>query len=94
MKTKKEISKNENGFDKLARLIKSESDDIRRDMHEQFSEVKMDLRSIRTELLDINRRLDRLEESVEAMKGFSKEIDELRSRVKNIEKHMSTSRST
>jgi predicted nucleic acid-binding Zn-ribbon protein len=81
-------AKNENGFEKLARLIKSEGDDIRRDMHEQFSEVKMDLQSIRTELLDINRRLDRLEESVEAMKGFSKEIDEMRARMKNIEKHL------
>lgn len=94
-------TKPENGFDRLARLIKSEGDDIRSEMREgfakidgrfvkvdeQFVETQAELRAIRHELADINRRLDRLEEDVDAMRGYSKEIDELRTRVRNIEKH-------
>jgi len=45
------------------------------------------LTSIEAELRGINRRLDLLEEQVGSLKGFSKEIDELRSRIRDIEKH-------
>lgn len=99
MVKKKTPKKNESSFDKLARLIKSESDDVRGDMsktrfdmNEGFVEVRGELRSIRTELADISHRLDRLEQNVDAMRGYSKEIDEVRSRVKNIEKHLGIAR--
>lgn len=94
-------TKPEDGFDRLARLIKSEGEDIRREMREGFAKVDMrfskvdeqfvetqaELRAIRHELAEINRRLDRLEEDADAVRGYSKEIDELRIRVRNIEKH-------
>ena len=119
---KKSISKKGGDkFDMLARLIKSESDDIRDVMdkrfakvdeqflkvdqqfakvdmqflkiEENFHEIRQDLRSIRTELAYINRRLDHLEDQYGNIKGYSKEIDELRARVKDIEKHIKTARS-
>ena len=62
MAKKKTQKKDEIGFDKLARLIKGESDDVRGemskmrlDMNEGFVEVRGELRSIRVELVDINR---------------------------------------
>jgi len=89
----------ENGFDTLARLIKSESDDIRKEMHkgfahvaEHFVEVHGELRAIRNEIAAINRRLDRLEEHYGSVKGYAKEIDEIRARIKNIEKRLHLSR--
>lgn len=96
-------TKPEDGFDRLARLIKSESDDIRAEMkkgfssvrfemNEKFVEVHAELRAIRHELADINRRLDRLEEKYGSVKGYAKEIDEMRTRLKNIEKHLNLAR--
>jgi predicted nucleic acid-binding Zn-ribbon protein len=46
------------------------------------------LTSIESELKSINRRLDLLEEEVGGLKGFAKEIDELRARIAHIEKHL------
>jgi archaellum component FlaC len=123
MVAKKKITKNKGDkFDMLARLIKSESDDIRDVMdkrfakvdqqfakvdqqfikadvqfakiEENFHEIRQELRSVRTELSYINRRLDHLEEQYGNIKGYSKEIDELRARVKDIEKHLKTARIT
>ena len=39
-------------------------------------------------LRDINRRVDALEKVVGTIGGFAKEIDELRARVKDIERHL------
>ena len=52
---------------------------------DRFDEVNNRLTSIEHELRDITGRLDLIEESVGGMKGFSKEIDELRGRIKLIE---------
>jgi predicted nucleic acid-binding Zn-ribbon protein len=57
-------------------------------INKRFDSVDEELRAIRNELSHINRRLDLLEEQVGGMKGFSKEIDELRDRIKSIEKHV------
>ena len=54
----------------------------------RFDEMNNRLTSVEHELQDINRRLDLLEESVAGMKGFSKEIDELRGRIKFIEQSL------
>ena|SRR3989344_6719578 len=101
MAAKTRAHKKETGFDKLARLIKSEGDDVRSEMDkrfkrvdERFDQVNIRLGRIESELAQINRRLDRLENDVDAMKGYSKEIDELRSRMKRIEKHLGIARST
>ncbi|OGG58994.1 hypothetical protein A3C86_01255 [Candidatus Kaiserbacteria bacterium RIFCSPHIGHO2_02_FULL_49_16] len=79
----------ESGFDKLARLIKSESDDIRSTMATKAeTATKADIASMRkdmatradiagimTELTDIKQRLKAVEVAVENHAGFSKEID-------------------
>ncbi len=49
------------------------------------SEVREELRAIRADLSDIQRRLGALTETVEGMKGYAKEIDELRARVRALE---------
>ena len=46
------------------------------------------LTNIEGELRNINHRLDILEEQIGELKCFSKEIDELRDRVREIEKHL------
>jgi len=40
------------------------------------------------ELADINRRLDLLDRQFANLKGVTKEIDEVRDRVRDIEKHL------
>ena len=40
------------------------------------------------ELTQIARRLDELEEHIAGLKGFAKEIDEIRARVNEIERHL------
>ena len=55
---------------------------------EQLGGISSRLTSIEHELRDINRRLDALEEQFGNLKGVTKEIDELRERVKSIEEHL------
>ena len=55
---------------------------------EDVADVRSDLAAIHHELRDINRRLDTLEEQFGNIKGVTKEIDELRARVKSIEQHL------
>lgn len=92
--------KKETGFDKLARLIKSESDDIRstmatkEEMTDGFAGIrkematKADIAGIMTELTDIKQRLKAVEIAVENHSGFSKEIDHAFARIAVIEKHL------
>ncbi len=54
-------------------------------INEQLVSINGELKSIRIELRDINRRLDALEEAVKDVRGYAKEIDELRTRVKVME---------
>ncbi|MBI5469999.1 hypothetical protein HY968_01595 [Candidatus Kaiserbacteria bacterium] len=44
--------------------------------------------SIEAEIRDIKRKLDSLEEQAQGMKGYAKEIDELRDRIREIERHI------
>ena len=75
----------ENGFTAVADDISEMKGDIS-EMKGHLAEVKTRLTSIESELRDIKGRLDLLEESVAGMKGFAVEIDELRARIKDIER--------
>ncbi len=66
--------------------------DLRDHMDSKFAQVdarleniETELRVIRSELLIITRRLDALEEKVNGLTGYAKEIDELRERIRAIE---------
>ena len=58
------------------------------DLREQLEPVHSRLSTIEADLRDIRDRLDLLEEQVGSMKGYAKEIDELRGRVRDIEHHV------
>jgi hypothetical protein len=50
--------------------------------------IREELKPIHHELREINRRLDVLDEEYKNLKGVTKEIDELRAQVREIEKHL------
>ncbi len=75
--------KKETGFDKLAWLIKSESEDIRKQMA-----TKDDTAGIMSELRDIKQRLKKVGEAIEDHSGHSKEIDHALERIAAIERHL------
>lgn len=54
--------------------------------------TKDDIASLRSELREINERLDGLEDSVGGLRGYAKELDELRARIGAIEKHLGVHR--
>ena len=57
--------------------------------HEAFRQETFDhMARNSSELATINRRLDNLEEQVGGLKGFAREIDDVRARVKDIEKQL------
>lgn len=58
------------------------------DVSERFDAVDGELHSIRTELSDIRRRIDRLEEQGASHAGYAKEIDHLLKRISKIEQHL------
>jgi predicted nuclease with TOPRIM domain len=62
--------------------------DLRTELKGDIAPVGEQLTSIEAELRRINHRLDVLEEQVSGLKGFSKEIGDLRARVPQIEKHL------
>jgi len=51
-------------------------------------EVQAALRPIHSELAHINRRLNVLDEHYKNLKGVTKEIDDIRDRVRDIERHL------
>jgi archaellum component FlaC len=80
-------------------LVLEEIKDFREDVDQRFQQVdtRFDavdarLSHITAELTQIVRRLDDLEEQVAGLKGFAKEIDEIRARVKEIERHLGINR--
>lgn len=60
-------------------------DDVRVIVREEVAEA---LQPIHATLADITRRLDTLEEHYANLKGITKEIDDIRARVKDIERHL------
>jgi uncharacterized coiled-coil DUF342 family protein len=85
-------------FETLARMIKEGADemrDFRGEMNvfkaqvaEQFSQVHTELRTIHDEVRDVSRRIEKLEEAVQDIRGYAKELDELRGRIRAIEHHL------
>ena len=64
-------------------------DDVRAIVEEVVDEK---LRPIHASLTEINRRLDALEEHYANLKGVTKEIDEIRSEMRAIQKHLGIER--
>ena len=106
-KLPKKGKRGESEFDKLARLIKDEGEDIRgevtdvrgglaglrTEMSKRFDAVDEQLRDIRAELSDIRRCIERLEEQGAIQAGYAKEIDHLLQRVVYIERHLGIAKS-
>ena len=63
-------------------------DEVRDIVREELEPIHSRLSTIEAELRDIRDRLDLLEEQVGSMRGYAKEIDELRGRVRDIEQHL------
>ena len=64
-------------------------DDVRAIIREEVPNmIREELKPIRHELREINRRLDVLDEEYKNLKGVTQEIDELRAQVREIEKHL------
>jgi predicted nucleic acid-binding Zn-ribbon protein len=85
---KKRSSRSESEYEKLARLIKDEGEDIRGELGRRFDATDNQLRGIRSEIADIRRGLETLEDKFKNIKGVTKEIDHLLARVARIEKHL------
>ncbi len=74
--------------------IKSEVTEIRAgmvtkvDYHAFRQETEENFKGVRLELLGINKQLDAIEEQYKNLKGVTKEIDDIRDRVKEIERHL------
>jgi hypothetical protein len=74
------MAKKESEFEKLARLIKEEGEDIRTDVHDQINGVHVEIGGLRKEMLEgfaaINRRLDQI---------IQTQLDEHATRIKKLE---------
>ena len=68
--------------DRVQEIIREEVTVI---VHDEVEEA---LRPIHVALAQINRRLDAIEEQYGNLKGVTKEIDEIRSEVRAIQKHL------
>ena len=68
-------------------------DDMRAIIHEEVPGiVALELRPVRHDLKQIDRRLDALEQHYANLKGVTKEIDDLRQQVRAIQKHLGLSK--
>ena len=67
---------------------RSDIAELRLELHTFRTETEASFRSLRTELAEINRRLDLIEQNYANLKGVTKEIDEVRERVRDVEKHL------
>jgi hypothetical protein len=74
------MAKKESEFEKLARLIKEEGEDIRTDVHDQIGDVRVEIGGLRNEMHEgfaaINRRLDQI---------IQTQLDEHTTRIKKLE---------
>jgi uncharacterized coiled-coil DUF342 family protein len=66
--------------------IRADSSELRSDLNEFRVEVRGEFRELRREIADIIKRLDALETSVADIRGYAKELDGLRDRIRSIEK--------
>ncbi|UVO30311.1 hypothetical protein [Bradyrhizobium arachidis] len=93
------MTKKESDFDKLARLIKEEGEDIRAEIRNEigglekkvdagFARIDRELCEILSELRTLRHDLDDLRREVENISGYRKEIDHALERIAAIEKHL------
>ncbi len=82
-------------LDTAVTLIMGEMQSFRKEVNSRFTvleadvqTIKEDTHHIRKELYEINRRLDLLEEQHGQVRGYAKEIDDLRTRVKYLEQQL------
>jgi cell division septum initiation protein DivIVA len=68
--------------------FRGEFEDFKDEVGARFDIVEARLSRITSELTQIVRQLDELDEQVGGLKGFAKEIDDIRARVKEIERHL------
>ena len=67
---------------------KADLAELRLELHTFRTETEVGFRSLRRELADINKRLDLIEQNYANLKGVTKEIDDVRRRVRDIEEHL------
>jgi archaellum component FlaC len=72
----------ETEFDKLARLIKSEGEDIRKEMHEGFAAAASDTKELRQEVID---QFDHVDTQ---FKGIKTDIPDIYAEVANIHRQL------
>ncbi|MFH0303156.1 hypothetical protein AAFX91_39645 [Bradyrhizobium sp. 31Argb] len=93
------MAKKESDFDKLARLIKEEGEDIRTEIRNEigrlekkvdagFTRIDRELSEIHSELRTLRHDLDDLRREVENISGYRKGIDHALERIAAIEKHL------
>lgn len=89
-------------FEKFSRIVLEAVHDFREEFaehHEEMTDFRAEMLQFRTEttqrmsgiereLAEINRQLDRLEQDVADIRGYAKELDELRSRIRAVETHL------
>ena len=73
-------------------VTKSELAEFRAEMSEFRVDANRHFSDIERELAQITKRLDRLEADVADIRGYAKEIDELRLRVRAVENHLGLER--
>jgi predicted nucleic acid-binding Zn-ribbon protein len=79
-------------FIKERMATKADIAELRLELHTFRTDTDGNFRSLNIELADINRRLDLLEQQFRNLKGVTKEIDDIRDRIRDIEKHLGLNR--
>jgi septal ring factor EnvC (AmiA/AmiB activator) len=79
-------------FIKERMATKADVAELRLELHTFRAESEANFRSVRSELADINKRLDQIEQNYANLKGITKEIDEIRAEVRAIQKHLGIER--
>jgi septation ring formation regulator EzrA len=79
-------------FIKERMATKADVAELRLELNSFRTESEANFRSVRTELGEINKRLDLIEQNYANLKGVTKEIDEIRGEVRAIQKHLGIER--
>lgn len=79
-------------FIKDRMATKTDVGEVRLELHTFRAESEAAFRSLRTELVGVNKRLDLIEQNYANLKGVTKEIDEIRAEVRAIQKHLGIER--
>ena len=72
--------------------LRTEVQDFRTEFNNFRGEVNSRFSHLEKEIATISSRLDAIEESIADMRGYAKEIDDLRTRISDIERHLGVAR--